>query len=202
MKWQAGTRYIQLPNQRISIGSKFPTLHLSYVNGIKGLGSDIDYSRWKVQADGRTNLKLFGSISYNVAAGGFLKAKSIFFPDYQHFRGNQFRVVSQELTLFQLMPYYSFSNIDRFYSTLHLAYHFNGLLTNKIPLFKKLNWFLVAGTNLLYLADDRTTYIETFAGLENILKVIRIDYVKSFGEKYRTDGVRISLPIFTSREEN
>jgi hypothetical protein len=71
----------------------------------------------------------------------------------------------------------------------------NGLLTNKIPLFKKLNWFAVAGSNMLYIGD-KTSYNELFVGLENILKVIRVDFVKSFTTRnYGTTGFRISLPL-------
>jgi hypothetical protein len=44
---------------------------------------------------------------------------------------------------------------------------------------KGLNWNLVAGTNAFYVNSDNN-YVEIFAGLENILKLFRIDVVGSY----------------------
>ncbi|MCW3109447.1 MAG: hypothetical protein JWQ09_3953 [Segetibacter sp.] len=202
VRWKPGTRYIEFPNQKINIGSKYPTFNLTYTQGIKGLlASDVEYSKWRFGINDNVNLKLFGSVNYNIAVGGFLNRSAAFFPDYQHYLGNQLTIVSQYINTFQLMPYYAYSNTEKFYTTAHAEYHLNGLLTNKIPLFKKLNWFLVSGANMLYLKNG-TTYTEAFIGLENILKVFRIDYVKSFAKDNNgTTGVRISVPLFVNREE-
>ena len=62
-----------------------------------------------------------------------------------------------------------------------LEHHFNGLLTNKIPLFRRLNWNLVAGSNAFYVNRDNN-YVEIFGGLENIFKLIRVDVVGSLSE--------------------
>jgi hypothetical protein len=123
-----------------------------------------------------------------------LQRNSVFFPDYTHFFGNLGTVAAPYLTSFQLLPYYSnYSNVEKFYSTAHAEYHLNGFLTNKIPVFKKLNWFLVTGTNFLYL-QNHENYAEVFVGLENIFKVGRIDFVKSFTkENWNTTGIRYSL---------
>jgi hypothetical protein len=200
--WKPGTRYIEFPNRKINIGSKFPTFHLNYVRGIKDvLGSDVDYSKWNFRINDDINLKLLGALNYNFSIGGFLTNKSVFLPDYQHYLGNQLTIVPQVGNTFQLMPYYAYSNIEKFYSTAHVQYHLNGFLTNKIPLFKKLNWFLVTGANSLYLKSG-TTYTEAFIGLENIFKVIRIDSVQSFiNDGSGTTGIRISLPFFGNSGE-
>lgn len=200
IRWKPGTKYIEFPNQKINIGSKYPTFNLTYTQGIKNVaGSDVDYSKWRFTVNDDLNLKLFGSLNYNIAAGGFLMSKSVFFPDYQHYLGNQFTVVSPSLNAFALMPYYSYSNTESFYSTAHINYHLNGFLTNKIPVLKRLNWFLVTGANALFLKSG-TTYTEAFIGLENILKVIRVDYVKSFtNNNTNATGIRITLPIAGGR---
>jgi hypothetical protein len=82
------------------------------------------------------------------------------------------------------MPYYAYSNTEKFYSTAHGEYHLNGLLINKIPAFKKLNRFLVLGNNILYLKNG-TTYSKAFVGLENILKILRVDFCKIVHKKQR-----------------
>ncbi|GEO10036.1 DUF5686 and carboxypeptidase regulatory-like domain-containing protein [Segetibacter aerophilus] len=201
VRWKPGTQYIEFPDQKLNVGSRFPTFNLSYTQGVKGaLGSDVDYSKWRFSVNDNVNLKLYGSLDYNVAIGGFLKTTAAFLPDYQHYTGNQLTVTFHDLNTFQLMPYYAYSNVEKLYSTAHIQYHLNGLLTNKIPLFKKLNWFIVGGTNMLFLKSG-TKYIETFVGLENILKILRIDYVKSFTNNDNgTTGIRISLPFFGGRE--
>jgi hypothetical protein len=95
------------------------------------------------------------------------------------------------------MPYYTHSNKENFYSTAHVEYHLNGFLTNKIPLFNKLNIFIVTGSNFLYL-PTYDNYFEAFVGLENILKVGRIDFVKSFSKTgANTAGIRYTFAGIT-----
>jgi hypothetical protein len=195
--WQPAARYIEMPDRKINIGSKYPTLSLSYTHGIHGLfGSDVDYSKWRVGVNDNLNLKLYGRFSYRVGAGGFIHNKSSFLPDYQHFMGNQSGALAPLLQSFQLLRYYALSNTEKFYSTAHVEYHLNGFITNKIPLFKKFNWFVVTGSNLLYLQNG-TTYGEAFIGVENIFKVLRLDYIQSFGKNtgFNTSGIRFSLPV-------
>jgi hypothetical protein len=65
------------------------------------------------------------------------------------------------------------------------------LLTNKIPFFKKLNWNLVGGGNAFYV-NRKGNYVEVFAGLENILKILRVDVVVSYDNgKLGHTGIRI-----------
>ena len=199
LRWQPGTKYVELPSAKFSIGSKYPSFNLSLTNGIKKIfGSDVNFSKWRFQVNDNLNLKLAGALNYRIAAGGFLSNKAVFFPDFQHFTGNQMTLVTDFSNVFQLMPYYSFSNTEKFYTTVHVEYHLNGLLTNKIPFFKKLNWFMVTGTNLLHLKSGNN-YGEVFVGLENILKVIRVEYVRSFNDNIgNQNGIRFSLPILFS----
>lgn len=196
LRWQPGTKYIELPERKISVGSKFPALNLGFTKGIKGfLGSDADFAKWRFSVNDDLSFKLAGRFSYRVAAGGFLNHNKVFFPDYTHFYGNLSGIASPYLSSFQLLPYYAYSNIKKMYSTAHAEYHLDGFLTNKIPLFKKLNWFVVTGTNFLYL-HNHDNYTEVFGGLENIFKIARVDFVKSFTQNnWNTSGVRISIGV-------
>ena len=56
---------------------------------------------------------------------------------------------------------------------------------------KRLNWNLVAGSNAFYV-NKSNNHVEVFAGLENILKIFRVDFVAAFenGQQGRT-GIRI-----------
>ena len=194
LTFRPGNKYIEFPDRTISVGSKYPTFTLSYAQGFKNLlGSDIDFSKWRFGVNDNLNLKLGGTFQYNLSIGGFIKKDSVAVMDYKHFNGNQIILASEYLNSFQFIPYYKFSNTSNFFAEGHAEHHFNGLLTNKIPFFRSLNWHLVGGANTFYLNKD-SYYVEPFVGLENILKVIRIDWVWGFykGEK-ATMGIRIGI---------
>ena len=61
MTWQPGTRYIELPEQKINIGSKYPVFSIQYSRALdKFLGSDEDFSKWKFSINDDLNFKLRG----------------------------------------------------------------------------------------------------------------------------------------------
>ena len=190
--WQPGQRYIQFPGYKVSLGSKYPTFELSYNKGIKTiLGSDVDFDKWKLSMFDKMNFKLGGELRYRISIGGFINARKVEIPDFQHFNGNRVYSNKKYLNSFQLASYYRYSNTNKFYSLLHAEHHFNGLLTNKIPLFNKLKWYLVAGTNTFYV-NRGNYYTEIFAGLENIFKLFRVDFINAYepGVHYQF-GIRI-----------
>lgn len=189
-----GQQYVQFPNNKVPVGSKYPTFSAQYQKGIEGLlGSDVNFDKWKVSVWDDVNLKLRGMLKYRLSVGGFLNDKSVYIQDYQHFNGNQLSLASTYLNSFQVAPYYANSTTASFYAVGHLEHHFNGMLTNKIPLFKRLNWHLVGGSNAFYV-NRNNNYVEVFAGLENIFKVLRVDVVGSYlnGNK-GTVAVRVGL---------
>ncbi|MBN8837806.1 MAG: carboxypeptidase-like regulatory domain-containing protein [Sphingobacteriia bacterium] len=200
--WRPGARYIEFPDRKVNIGSKYPILGISIVRGMPNIfGSDADYTKWKLTVSDNLNMKLGGMLSYNVESGGFLQANKVYAPDYNHYLGNQTALANTYLRSFQLLPYYELSNTKSLYGAAHIEYHLNGLFTNKIPGFRKLNWFLVLGANGLAIAENsRYNYTEVFISLENIFKVGRIDFIK--GYKIGADqhnntisGIRFSIPV-------
>jgi hypothetical protein len=194
LQYQPGQRFIEFPDRKISIGSKYPTLELQYEKGWKGvLGSDVDFDKWQFSVWDQVNLKLRGLLHYRFSIGGFLNTRSVYIQDYQHFNGNQTLFASEYLNSFQLAPYYANSTTAAFYATGHLEHHFNGLLTNKIPVFRRWNWNLVGGANAFYVNSDNN-YAEAFGGVENIFKLFRVDLVGSWlNGHYAQTGIRIGL---------
>jgi Family of unknown function (DUF5686) len=179
ISWQPGARYIELPDQKINIGSKWPVMSVVYTQGIKGIfGSDVDYGKWKFTLSDIVRFKLAGLFRYRVGIGGFIGSKNVNVVDYQHFNGNISRFATEYLNSFQILPIYEYSNTSSVYLLSHIEHHFNGFLTNKIPGFRKLNWYLVGGANNLHV--DKKDYYEIFFGFENIFKVLRIDYYFTF----------------------
>lgn len=194
LTYQPGQHYIQYPSVKVPMGSKAPVFTLGYTKGIQGvLGSDVNYDKWRASIGDDINLKLKGTLKYKIQVGGFLNKKAVFIPDLTHFNGNQTFYNIKYMNSFQLAPYYAYSNDAPFYSSLNLEYHLNGLLTNKIPLFNRLHWNLVAGSNAFYVNKTKN-YFEVFAGLENIFKIFRVDLVTGYQSGSKTGvGIRIGL---------
>ena len=100
--------------------------------------------------------------------------------DYQHFNGNQTILANSDyLNSFKLLPYYTYST-NKQYVEAHAEHHFNGFIFNKIPLLKKTKLQEVAGFHFLY-TDKLSQYYEINFGVENIFRVVRVDYVMSYG---------------------
>ncbi|MEJ7740162.1 MAG: DUF5686 and carboxypeptidase regulatory-like domain-containing protein [Chitinophagaceae bacterium] len=192
--WQPGARYITFPGRKVNIGSKYPTFHLNYTKGIEGFfSSDINYDKWRVEMVDDINFKLAGQFDYRVSIGGFINSRKVQMPDYQHFNGNQSVFAGTYLNSFQLAPYYRNSTITSFYTTLNAEHHFNGLITNKIPLLRKFNWHLVTGTNAFYV-NPNSNYVEIFAGIKNIFRFFRIDFIQSFSAGHKPySGITLGL---------
>jgi hypothetical protein len=194
LKWQPASRYIEMPDQKINIGSKWPVFTFQYIQGIDKLfGSDEKFSKWKLNVRNDFNLRLKGKFSYRIGIGGFIDTSKLQVPDYQHFNGNTSTFATEYLNSFQILPIYKYSNKAKFYTLAHFEHHFNGFLTNKIPGFRKLNWYLVGGANTFYV-NSNSNYLEYFIGFENILKQFRIEMVRgSFNGEKSQMHIRIGL---------
>ncbi|MCF1714942.1 DUF5686 and carboxypeptidase regulatory-like domain-containing protein [Flavihumibacter sp. RY-1] len=180
--WKPGLRFVEFPDRKLNLGSKYPSMSVGLTKGWKGiLGSDVDYLKWETGIRDDLNLKIGGLFQYSVAVGGFLQRDAVQVPDFKHFNGNQLLFATPYMTSFQGLPYYKFSNASRLWMEGHVEHHLNGLLTNKIPGFRQLNWFLVGGVNALWL-DGNRHYGEVLLGLENILKIMRVDMVFTFDQ--------------------
>jgi hypothetical protein len=194
VQFKPGQRYIEFPDNRIALGSKYPTLSLSIQAGIPDvLGSDVNYEKWQFSLWDDMNFKLKGVFKYRFGIGGFLNTKSVYVMDYQQFNGNQTFYASPYLNSFQLAPYYQNSTTASLFGVGHIEHHFNGMLTNKIPLLRNLQWNLVVGANAFYV-NQSNNYFEILAGLENIFKLFRVDVVGSYLNGYPGQvGVRVGF---------
>jgi Family of unknown function (DUF5686)/CarboxypepD_reg-like domain len=194
LQFKPGQRYIEFPDNKLAIGSKYPTLALSFRMGIPDIaGSDVNFEKWQFSFWDNINFKLKGLFKYRFGIGGFLNAKSVYVMDYQQFYGNQTFYASPYLNSFQLDPYYQNSTTSSLYGVGHIEHHFNGMLTNKLPLIRNLQWNLVVGSNALYVSQTNN-YVEVFAGLENIFKLFRVDVIGSWlNGKPGQIGVRVGF---------
>jgi hypothetical protein len=194
LQFKPGQRFIEFPDNKFSIGSKYPTLALTFQMGIPSLlGSDVNFEKWQFSLWDNINFKLKGVFKYRFGIGGFLNTKSIYVMDYQQFNGNQTFYASPYLNSFQLAPYYQNATTASLFGVGHIEHHFNGMLTNKVPLLRNLQWNLVVGSNAFYV-NSENNYVEIFAGIENIFKLLRVDVIGSYlNGKPGQVGVRVGF---------
>lgn len=199
LAFKPGYTYTQYPDFKIANGSRWPTFYADYEKGITDLlGSDVDFDKWKVGVNDHFTMKLMGELKYNISAGGFLNSNAVGSPDMVHLNGNQIILASPYVRSFQNLPYYAHSNTESLYGEAHIEWALNGLLTNKIPLFRQLQWYLVVGTNTFY-ANNSNYYTEAFVSLDNIgfklFRLFRVDFVQSWDsfKAKPTFAVRIGL---------
>lgn len=180
-----GQKYHSRPNQKINLGSKYPTIYLNYKKGINGFfGSDIDFDFVSIRINDDKQFGLLGKSNFLIETGTFLNHRKTVFIDYQHFKGNLTSIGDFSTGNFQLLDYYARSTLNSYFKA-HFEHHFNGFIFNKMPLIKKLKTQAVFTTNYLSTKDDGN-YWEIGAGIEHILKFLRIDYFTSFGDSVQT----------------
>ena len=198
ISFRPGTKYIELPDRVVNSFSRTPTFGFQYTKGIKNvLGSNSDFDKWRFSVIGDINFKLGGEFKYRVETGGFINTQFVEIPDYNHFIGNLTGKSTPYVESFQVAPFYALSNKEKIFLQVNGEYKLNGLLTNKIPLIRKLNLRIVTGTNIIWLKNK--DYYEVFVGVDNIFKLFRIDYIWGFGKTVMPqNGFRIGIKGFST----
>jgi hypothetical protein len=172
---------------RTSLGAKFPILSIQYTYGMpKVAGSDYEFTRLQLNLEHWFNFASFGWGKYVIEAGKIWG--TLPYPLLKLHEGNE--TFSFDEYAFNTMNYYEFVS-DRYVSAYY-THHFDGLFLNRIPLLRKLKWREVGWIKCLVGSlDDKNKdfndlsgvnvnsltrpYFEGGLGVENILKVVRID---------------------------
>ncbi len=184
-------------NNRVSMGAKkWPIVNLRNVFGMKDvLNSNFSYYKVNLQLSHNFALGILGRTYYDITAGKIFG--TVPYPILETFMGNQSYFYSN--IAFNQMDYFEFVNDT--YAALRFRHYFGGLFFNRIPLIKKFKWgFFVtsnlafgsmtqknyaltpktdaSGNNLrpFYTLDEKP-YWEVGYGIENIFKVLRVDFV-------------------------
>ncbi|MGY4539240.1 hypothetical protein ACVW0P_003674 [Mucilaginibacter sp. UYNi724] len=175
-------RYETYPTGKRYIPSKYPTIGLNFAKAIKNVfGSDADYNL--ISADiSKSDIPMgfYGKTSFYISAGKFFNTKSIYYTDYRHFSGNQVLFYQGGLNKFLLLDYYQFSTGDK-YLEGHLEHNFGGLLTNMVPLIRKLKLQEIVNVNYLSTPILKN-YTELGIGFQTNIG-LRVMYGTSFNNK-------------------
>jgi len=194
-----GQKYLSYPDRKSNEGnSKYPTVSANYRKRFGADRSELNSDLFI--ANIRQNLKAgnYGYFAYHIRGGAFLEKKNIAFMDNIQPNGNQLWFpIDVELNSFNLLEYYKYYTNDK-YAEMHVEHNFRGALLGKIPLINKLNFYLVGGGKVLFMADKKP-YTEYSIGLANVgfgkYRFLRFEYVNAqYGDIKETGFVfRASL---------
>lgn len=191
-----------------------PVFKVSHVLGMKGvLGGDYNYNHTEVSAEKRIWLSSFGHIDAQLKGGKVWN--KVPFPLLVLPNTNQSITIQPEA--FHMMSALEF--VTDQYVSFNATYYMKGLILNRIPLVKWLRLREVVSFNMIYggltkknnpsytpnlflLPDGTqplgdTPYMEASIGLENIFKILRIDYYRRLTylnhPGIKKNGVRVAL---------
>ncbi|MBS1981895.1 MAG: carboxypeptidase-like regulatory domain-containing protein [Bacteroidetes bacterium] len=185
---------------RISNGHKYradrpsPTFTLDYKKGFSQIfGSDVDYDLLEIGFKESLRTGIIGRLDLNLKVGKFLNTRSMYFMDYKHFAGNQTPfITSDPAGSFRLLPYYTFSTRNQYFSA-NVHYHFRKFLITRIPKARMLG--LSENFFMNYLATPYSNnYTELGYGLNGILRLFRLEFATAFQNgTYINNGFRIGI---------
>jgi len=220
LRYAPNEEFYQGKNYRTPIYNKHPIFYLSYVGGLKNvLRGEHDYHSVTLGADKRFYLSQLGHADVNVEAN-FIAGGNIPFPFLNIHRANQ--SYAYQVKSYNLMNFLEFVS-DRSVSA-NVQYYMKGFFLNKIPIIKKLKWREVFSAKVLYgglrpendpnqsnnvmrfqrNADGQSItygfapnkpYMEVSAGLNNVLKFVRVDYVRRLNYLDQPDAPRDGIRV-------
>jgi vancomycin permeability regulator SanA len=204
-------------NDRVSLGTRrSPTVVFRYTRGFEGiLGSDFNYHKFRFSIDKRIKTGPLG-VGYASLTGEYI-ANPVPYPLLALHLGNQSPFYSP--ITYNLMNFGEF--ISDHYVSLRYRQYLEGFLLNHMPVLKRLNWRLVATSNMImggmresnrlmisrFAPDGEAAvqagyfnsampYIEMGYGVENIFRFLRVDFVHRLTYLDRPDARRFGV-LFT-----
>ncbi|MDH5383011.1 MAG: DUF5686 family protein, partial [Cyclobacteriaceae bacterium] len=205
-------------NERLSMGTnRYPVLTLRYTLGLKDvLGSDFNYHKLSGSIKKSQKMGVFG-VSDLSLSGQYIFSQ-LPYPLLNSHIGNETPFYVSFAN--NLMNYYEFTSDH--HVSFRMRHHFEGLILNRIPLMKRLKWRLTGTADVVYggirqenmdmVVDridnlgnpyfpfqtfDSRPYMELGYGVENIFKVLRVDFFHRLTYLDRADvnpfGVKFSF---------
>jgi len=172
--------------ERVSLGSRYPILETNITAGVPDvLHSGYSYYKLTASLADKIELNPIGYFKYKMEGGKIWG--DLPFPLLELHQGNE--TYAFDYFAFNMMNYYEFAS-DRWVSVF-AEHHFQGFFLNRIPLIRRLKLREVVSARGLIgslspshadvmaypelLHSVNTPYMEASVGLENIVKILRVD---------------------------
>ena len=186
-RWAKNEEFISGSFDRTSIRSKYPIIELQGTFGVKGLlGGDYNYQKIDLSIEHTAPIGVLGKIRYGINAGTVFGSAA--YPFLTVHEGNQSYWLSDNA--FNKMNFFEFIS-DQYVSVL-IENHWGGFFFDKIPWVRKAKLRLVTTGKAVFgqisqrnldemrlptftKQFENTPYVEVAIGIENILKLGRID---------------------------
>ncbi len=181
-------KFVSSDYDRVSLGTDHPILEAQYTRADKSLlPTDFEYQKLVLRLKHELPLGVLGNLNYRVKAGRIFG--KLPYPLLNVHEGNATYFYDKEA--YNMMNLFEFVS-DR-YVGVSLAHHLDGFFLNRIPLFRRLKFREVVTfkgvigrladkhRQVMPLLDEMGTlerpYMEVALGIENILKIFRVDGV-------------------------
>ncbi|GAA4446015.1 DUF5686 and carboxypeptidase regulatory-like domain-containing protein [Nibrella saemangeumensis] len=186
--------------RRVTRRNDSPLLLLNYRKGVSGVGgSDVDFDFLQAGISHSFETGIRSRLSYDVRVGGFLNNRSLYFPDFRHFQGNQFFFQQGDPTaIYRMLPYYDYSTGKRFVDA-HVLSEFRKFLLTQITYVRLTG--LKENLFVHYLGTPASrNYTEVGYGLDGILRLFRVEVVTQWQDfKYQRLGFRVGTTLTFGR---
>ena len=182
-------RFIVTDYNRYSLGTKYPVAELMFAKGIAGVfNSAYNYTKYSLTIKDYMKISPYGTLNYKVYAGKINGAMP--FTNLENHPGND--IFYYNRNAYSLMN--RFEYLSDKYAGVNVEHNIGSGLFRFIPITRKLKWRQFWNVKTLWgsLSNDNNAinnktgtfktlngknYIEVGTGIDNILKVLRLDFV-------------------------
>jgi hypothetical protein len=221
LRYAKNEKFYQSQKYRLTMNCPTPIITFKYTYGAPILGADYSFHKFDLSFQKRWYVWSFGYADVELEGGTIIG--DVAYPLLFVHQANQNWAYQDEA--FNMMNYFEF--VSDHYVQAMLNYNFNGYIFNRIPLLRRLGWreaFAVKAlwggiyrhnqpaynNTLLDFAKDGDgnyktyaltdgPYVEANVGIDNIFKVLRVDFVHRFTyldhPGIAKNGVRLCLHI-------
>lgn len=201
VSWRPGLQYRVENGKKRVIENSAPTLTAQLRGGFPGIGnSTADFTQLEAGYQRRFDVGRKGQVDFLVRGGAFLNNNAVDFPDFKHFATSEIILTSLDpIGSYRLLPYYQESTSQQ-YVEAYGHYQFRKFLLTQIWQLHLMGLKEDLFVNYLYTPES-DNYTEVGYSIDNILRVLRVEFVTAFRDfKYDDFGVRISIASTFGRQ--
>ena len=163
-------KYLIKNNQKIVLGSKWPTIGAKMQFGIPKLfGGQSNFGFLELRVSDNRKIRTLGLINYRMVFGQFVYKNDLRIIEHKYFRSSDKWFFSMPNNSLQLLD--TNMSTSNAYFQCNVIHHFNGFFLNKIWGINKLKLEESVGGSLLYLPSSSFLQTEAYIGIERKVRI-------------------------------